>query len=263
VTLAGNAASALRPRARVALGALMLTTAASLAGWLLGAPSLEATAVQAAMTEWGGSRLGVPWSRKADEATPRVARRALRGVVLGLAAAGAVYGLGTYTGAIVAIFPTITGWMILVKALGDALVGAVRDEMLLHGLVVRVVDPPPDRPSARLAAIAACALASAAWALGEAGDHGVPLLRLVFEGLGGASYGALWLLDGGAWLPVSAHAAYRFATRGATFAVAASTAWGGGPGGPFAGGCSVAVAGAIAAVALLAVKRRVPESSTP
>src|SRR5205814_2850469 len=49
-------------RGRATLGGLLLTTAIALTGSLLSAPSLAATAVQAAMAEWGASRLGVAWS---------------------------------------------------------------------------------------------------------------------------------------------------------------------------------------------------------
>jgi hypothetical protein len=251
---------------RAAAGGMLVAAAMALAGAVLGSPSLQASAVQAGMAEWGAMRLGVTWNdpegphaeldwreawRKSWREAPPT--RAVRGALFGLAAAGAAYGLATSTGAVLAILPT-TGGLILLSTSGDALLGSVRDEMLLHGLVLRVIAPPRDRLAPRLAAVAACGLASAAWALGDSGNAGLPLARVAFEALAGGAFGALWLVDHGAWLPVSAHVAWRFATR-ATVVLAAATPWGGGADGLWAGGSAVTAAAVVCAVAVVAAVR--------
>ena len=114
----------------------------------------------------------------------------------------------------------------------------MRDELILHGLTMRVlvtVDAP-------LVKVLACGFVSAAAAYGEAGAS---LRAVCVHGLLGIVFGALWVRDRGAWPAWGAHTAWLFTTsaltQGGIFeAHVASTSWGGGDAGPFGGWAAVA-----------------------
>jgi hypothetical protein len=126
---------------------------------------------------------------------------------------------------------------------------AMRDELLLHGLVVRAlvtVESP-------ILKVLACGLTSAAAAYGELGV--VAPLPIAVQGLLGIVFGALWVRDRGAWPAWGAHTAWLFATsflmQGGIFEarVFAGT-WGGGDYGPLGGTAAVVALLPLAAGAL-------------
>jgi hypothetical protein len=209
-------------------------------------------AIQAALAEWGSHAIGVEWTEEPSRAGGRVVLlRALRGAAAGCFAAGFVACFGVATRAVVGIAPSdpASALATTLDVVG-ALAVAVRDELLLHGVTLRVAS------GARTPlAIAACGAASAAWALGRAGDAGAPLATLAVEGLLGASLGALWRFDKGAWMPVAAHAAWLLVARSAHL-VTAPTAWGGGEMGLFAGWSSAAAMVLVCAIAATIAARR-------
>lgn len=226
--------SELRPRrslpdaARTAMGGVGLTAAVALAGAFLAQRSLAADGVQAVMSEWGATSLGVAWS---DDPTPRAraVRRAVEGVAIGLSSGGLLIGFARITGAVTSVTPllSVVG---LALALVHAGLLAMRDELLLHGLVLRLL-----RGRSAIAGIVVCGAASSAWAFGTAEGDAIPVAVLVAEGLAGAAFGALWIGERGAWRAWGAHAAWVLSTRGAVIARTAASPWGGGNGGILGG----------------------------
>jgi hypothetical protein len=174
-----------------------VTLAVTGAGALLAQTATLAEAVQAFVAEWGATRLGVSWGE-------RPAKRAGVGALGGLAAAALSLTVGRVSGVLppfsLALAPVTVGLGVI-----DAGLVAVRDEMLLRGFVLRLT------VARRLPALTACALASIAWALGSAGEHGAPPVELASQGLAGAWFGALWLRPDGAPLACGAHAAWLLA----------------------------------------------------
>jgi hypothetical protein len=81
-----------------------------------------------------------------------------------------------------------------------AAMGAVRDELLLRGVVVRASRLLPVG-----ATLIACGLAAAAARLGM---DGAVTLALIPEALRGTALGALWIRDRGAWMACGANAAW-------------------------------------------------------
>jgi hypothetical protein len=245
-------------KARTVGWGLVWYAAVSFAGGFFAQHAMAASGIQAALAEWGASRLGVAWSdpgARPDEADDAraVARRAAWGFAAGGIAASLLVTVAVVSGAATLARGRVAVVSTLV-ALLDAAFVAVRDELLLHGLVLRVVGARP-----RWAALGACGLASAAAALG-ASPTGVTAPALVAAALGGVAFGALWLGDRGAWRPVCAHAAWLWVTgslsRGALVDVrAASTAWGGGAAGIEAGWVGVAVVASLALAAAYGLRR--------
>ena len=245
-------------KARTVGWGLAWYAAVCFAGGFFAQHAMAASGIQAALAEWGASRLGVAWSdpgARPEEANDAraVARRAAWGFAAGLVAAALLVAVAVVTRA-----ATLAGGRIaiasIVVALLDAAFVAVRDELLLHGLVLRVVGARP-----RWAALGACGLASAAAALG-ATPTGVTPPALAAAALGGVVFGALWIGDRGAWKAVCAHAAWLWVTaslaRGALVDVrAAKTAWGGGASGIEAGWVGVAVVAALALAAAWGLHR--------
>jgi hypothetical protein len=97
-----------------------------------------------------------------------------------------------------------------VPAIGSLLVGllvaamgAVRDELLLRGVVLRATRLLPVTAS-----LVVCGLAAAAARLGADGSFTVALIP---EALRGAALGALWVRDRGAWMACGASAAWAWA----------------------------------------------------
>jgi hypothetical protein len=245
--------------ARAALGGTLVYAAARFAGAYLDQYAVAAAVVQAVIAEYGAGRLGISWSDPLAPVpqTKDVARRALRGAGMGLAAALVALGvaLGTKAAALAPNRPDVT---VALVNLIPPLALAARDELLLRGVVLRVV--PGQTPS--WMKLVACGLASAAATYGE-GLTVTP--ALLAAGLGGVAYGALWLKDRGAWLAWGAHAAFLWASstlaRGALVDVrAAPNAWGGGD--MWLGaGWSAVVAIAIVCAGALLVTRAAPSKA--
>lgn len=227
-------------------------------GVILSSASMAASVVQALAAEWGGGRLGVVWSDAHGELPSHgaIARRAAIGAALGLAAAGLIAGFAAVTGG--SLIERVTGpvpWSLLGLGLITAGFVAMRDELILHGVVLRALTSVPS-PVARALA---CGVTSGAAALGEAG---VTPQRVVTAALLGTALGALWIRDRGAWMAWAANAALTFAVGtllgGGAFELrVAATSWGGADGGLLGGTAAVLASAAIALVAL-ALCRKIP-----
>ena len=224
---------------RVALWGIAIFAGTRIVALLLESASLPAAVAQAVIAEWGTGRLGVSWSDpKAPIPTSNaIARRAGLGAAIGVVAAGMVVAFLASTQAIMLerVSPHAAG---IIVALVTAGLYAMRDELLLHGLVVRSLVSVPSP----VVKVVACGITSAAAAYGEIGAS-APRAVLV-QGLLGMVFGALWVRDRGAWPAWGAHTAWLFTTsflmQGGIFEsrVAAST-WGGADAGPLGGTAAV------------------------
>lgn len=183
-------------------------------GWTLGAwaamqiarlvlihNTIATLAVQAALAEWTAGKLAIPWS---DPLAPPpsmadVRRRLGAGAAWGAGAGALVVGVAAATrhASIEVATPAVLS---LVLGLAPATLSAVRDELLLRGMVSKIgrslVGP--------LGAIALSGAAAAAVKLG-AGD--VTAVGIAVEGLRGIALAFVWSRDRGAWMAVGANAA--------------------------------------------------------
>jgi Type II CAAX prenyl endopeptidase Rce1-like len=244
---------------RVVAWGLGIYTATRIAAAVLETASLPAAVAQAVIAEWGVGRLGVAWSNPTAEVptTSTIARRAGIGVAVGVVSAAVVVGFLATTRAVILdrASPAMTTALV---ALVSAGLYAMRDELLLHGLVLRAlvtVDAP-------LAKVLACGVTSAAAAYGELG---AAPSTIAVQGLLGIVFGALWVRDRGAWPAWGAHTAWLFATsalmQGGIFeAHVAATPWGGADRGPL-GGYAAVVAVLPLAVGALAGTGRTPRAA--
>lgn len=223
---------------------------------LLETASMPSAVAQAVIAEWGTGRLGVAWSDpKAPMPTAgSMARRAGLGAAIGVVAAGVVVAFLASTQAILVerVSPSTSG---IIVALVTAGLYAMRDELLLHGLVLRALVAVPS-PMFR---VVACGLTSAAAAYGEIGATSPR--AVVVQGLLGLVFGALWVRDRGAWAAWGAHAAWLFTTsflmQGGIFeSRVASSSWGGGDAGPLGGTAAIVALIPIALGALAGSRRR-------
>jgi hypothetical protein len=140
---------------------------------------------------------------------------------------------------------------VLGLGLGAAAVGAWRDELLLHGVVLRALD---GNVSSRLVRVLACGATSAGAALGR--SDATPR-TVAFAALLGVVLGTLWTRDRGAWQPFAASTTLRFATAtllsgGLVQARVADNAWAGAASGLLGGTAAVV---ALVPVAILAIVR--------
>lgn len=170
----------------VALIALVLSVRS-----LLERFAMAALLAQTFAADWGASRLGFAWSdpSAADRATTSaIARRAIRGVGVGLLATVAVVALLAAGGAITFGKGDEGTVSLLVIGFATAALQAARDEILQHGLLLRLLP----REQGDVPKVLACGLTSSAAALGE---HGSTARTVVVAGLFGVVTGALWLHD--------------------------------------------------------------------
>jgi hypothetical protein len=157
-------------------------------------------AAQAAIAEWGASRMGIAWSdRRGASSWPAIGHRVAVGAGLGLVCAMAVVGTSLVARAAVVV-PGEASLGVLIVGLFVASLGAVRDELLLRGVVVRATRLLPVG-----ATLAACGLAAAAARFGSEGKIN---MALVLEALRGVAFGALWIRDRGAWMACAANAVW-------------------------------------------------------
>jgi hypothetical protein len=239
---------------KVAAWGLATFGAARMAAVLIESASMAAAVASAVIAEWGAGRLGVAWSDpEADPPTSAaIAKRALVGAGIGaaVAAEAALFLSSTHA---VALTRTSSGTSVAVVALVTAGLLAMRDELLLHGLVLRTMLGVPRV----LPRMMACALTSAAAAFGDgAGAKGVAV-----QGVLGLVFGALWVRDRGAWMAWGAHTAWLFTTglllSGGLFdAKVMAGDWGGGAAGPLAGSAAVVAVLPFALGALVWATRR-------
>lgn len=241
--------------ARLSFWLLVFYGGAEIAGAILSRNATGAAGVQAVIAELGAGRLRVTWSDPDDKEPTggEMARRVFRGAAIGAAIAALAIALAAVgRGATIAAgrfsVPPIAGGLVV------AALVAVRDELLLRGMVLRVFRP----VLGAAGGVAVCAVLAAAARWGQTGCG--PIEALGAAALG-AAFAGLWLVDRGAFLPVGAHAGLVFTAdtlaRGTLVDVRTSpttpfaTAWGGGDAGLAAG-----LAWAVAAVAAAVVVAR-------
>jgi hypothetical protein len=171
------------------------------AQWLERTPMALAL-VQAALAEWGSGRMGIAWS---DPLAPApspgaIGRRVARGAAAGGAAAVLVMGTALATrGATIENSPPSLE-LLAVGLLASAL-AAIRDELLLRGVVLRV--------ARGLVPTWACLLAcGAAAAAARFGVDGTLTASVAADGLRAIALGALWVHDRGAWMACAANASW-------------------------------------------------------
>jgi len=204
--LAGrDARSALAARMTRATGwGLALAAAEAVIASVLARNTIAVAIFQAAVVEWGTQRAGVAWS--AAIPSTAWARRAATGAACGAAVAAMAVAASLASGT-AAIADGRISPEVLAVGLGMAAVEAVRDELLLRGLVLRTTEGV--LPAA--AGIGACA---AAGACARFGADGHVTAALLFEGLRAGALAALWIRDRGAWLAIGANTGFAW-TAGA------------------------------------------------
>jgi len=249
-----RARSVLASAVRVVAGGAALTTAISLMSAFFAQRSLPIEGAQAVLVEWGATQLGANWSEGPSPSRALIARRVLEGLAIGVAAGGFVLAFAHVTRAITSASLLAPATSIALALLQSTVV-AVRDELLLHGIVLGLLR---GRPIALRLAV--CAAASAAWAFGIAGGDAVSVSLLVVEALGGVAFGALWIAERGAWRACSAHAAWLLATRSVILTRSSGGAWGGDE---LLGGWAGAVALVPVCIALVLWARSKQETSAP
>ncbi len=226
------------PAATAAAG-LAIYALTKVAAALLAQLAMAAFVAQAVIADWGLGRVGVTWSDPAgpEPTAGTISRRAGVGAGVGAAIALLLTSMLALTGG--ALFPRGDApGLAIAYGLVSAGFLAMRDELLLRGLPLRVVH----RIDARPAKLVACAVTSAAAAL-SAPDANVRTVSVA--ALLGAVSGALWLRDRGAWQAWGATAALNFATstllQGVVFdARVARNPWGGADSGLLGGWAAVA-----------------------
>jgi membrane protease YdiL (CAAX protease family) len=234
----------LKERARAVGLGLLFYGAVCFAGAFFAQQKLAAAGIQAALAEWSTGALGIAWSdpRARTPTFAQTATRAIRGALFGLATVALVIALAFVTRAAHVADGALSPAPLLLAIPVPALL-AVRDELLLRGLILRVLST-----TSRAAQLVACGLASIAAALG-ASDAGLTLAQIAVAGLSGVAFGALWQRDRGTWMAWGAHTAWSWgAYLMRSRFDATSTAWGGGDAGLSSGWVAVAVV-AVAAIA--------------
>jgi len=228
-----------RAAVRVALWGLAVYAGTQLVAVVSESMSMASAVGQAILAEWGVGRLGVAWSDPEAKAPTMgaIARRAAAGAGVGLALAAVTVGFLVTTRAVLLdrSHPALAAVLV---ALVTAGLYAMRDELLLHGLVLRVLVG----VKSPLLRAASCGVASAAAAWGDPASASPR--RVMVQGLLGVVFGALWVKDRGAWPAWGAHTAWTFATAlllqgGAFDARTAEGSWGGGAAGPLGGTAAV------------------------
>jgi hypothetical protein len=191
--------------AKVVGWGLVLWAGVQLAAAIFSRNATAAVAVQAVLAEWGAGRIGIPWS---DPSAPvpswnTIGGRAGRGAAMGILAAAVVVGIAllAHSATLVSGPPSVG---LLAVGLVVSVLGAVRDELLLRGVVLRAT-----RGVLPIwGALLVCGAAAAAARFGAEGAMGVVLAG---EAIKGAALGAIWVKDRGAWMAVAANTAWTWA----------------------------------------------------
>jgi hypothetical protein len=191
-----------RQAAKVVGWGLVFWAGVQLAAAIFTRNATAAVAVQAALAEWGAGRIGIPWS---DPGAPApswnaIGARAGRGAAIGVLAAALVVGIAllAHRASLVSSPPSVG---LLAVGLVVSVLGAVRDELLLRGVVLRATQG--SLPVG--ASLVVCGAAAAAARFGVEGAMGIVLAA---EALKGAALGAIWVKDRGAWMAVAANTAW-------------------------------------------------------
>jgi hypothetical protein len=191
-----------REAAKVVGWGLVLWAGVQLAAAIFSKNATAAVAVQAVLAEWGAGFLAIAWSDASAPVPPwnAIGARAGKGAAIGVLAAALVVGVALLAHRASAVSsPPAVG--LLAVGLVVSVLGAVRDELLLRGVVLRAtrgVLP-------TWAALVVCGAAGAAARFGVEGAMGVVLAG---EALKGAALGAIWVKDRGAWMAVAANTAW-------------------------------------------------------
>jgi hypothetical protein len=221
-------------------------------------------ALQSFVADWGAGRVGVAWSdpMAPPEPTTRSLRRALVGAGLGVAVAAVVLVFAGITRA-----ATFSHGNVAPSALGLGLVvalfGAVRDELVLRGVVLRAFRHTLALPMR----IVVCGLVGAAdqvaamndQPLGELVRTPASLVSVASAAFLAVGFALLWLRERGAFAACGAHAAWTWVTTtlvagGLVDGVWSRDAWGGGD---LLGSLATAtVLGALAALAFVRLRPR-------
>jgi hypothetical protein len=195
------------PQLSLVLWGLLLFAGCRFIEVILEAQSMAVSVGQAVLVEWGSARLGIIWTPAGTPATAGlIVKRASFGVAVGSALGLLVFGVVALTRAASISAVSNVAPSVLLIGLVTAALMAWRDELLLHGIVLRVLEPTSISVSGR---IVACGVISAGATLGNAD---VSPQATAVSGLLGMVFGALWLRDGGAWQPWAANTAFRFVT---------------------------------------------------
>ncbi len=195
----------MREAAKVVGWGLVLWAGVQLAALIFTRNATAAVAVQAALAEWGAGRLAIAWSDPNAPAPPwsAIGARAGRGAAMGAAAAALVVVIALVSHhATRASSPPALG--LLAVGLIVSVLAAVRDELLLRGVVLRATNG----PLPTWAAVGVCGAAAAAARFGVEGAVG---LALAGEAIKGIVLGGLWVRDRGAWMAVAANTAWTWA----------------------------------------------------
>jgi hypothetical protein len=190
----------------VVLWGLATFAACETASVLLVRSRIANAAVAAAIAEWGAGRADVTWSdpEAAAPTVATIARRAARGFAWGAAAAALVVAVAAASRS-ATFAPNHPDVAALTAGLVVTLLTAVRDELLLRGVVLRVYGGLEPRLDAQIA----CALAAGAAAIGE---PGASLSHVAVAALAGFILAAIWQRDRGAWMALGANAAWSWGT---------------------------------------------------
>lgn len=263
-TTAGDDDGGLRPD--VAAWGVVLYAGCRAIEIFLEAQSMAAAVGQAVLVEWGSSRLDVNWSDpNAPTTSTVIARRAAIGAAIGLGVAGLVFATLVATRAVTLEAVTHVEASILGLGLLSAGLHAWRDELLFHGLTLRVLGT----SVSPLGRVLACGVTSAGAALGQSDASA----RSVFAALLlGIVFGALWLRDSGgssssgAWQPWAAHTAFQWmlgtlVTGGVVHARLADDTWAGGGAGMLGGTAATVALVPVSVLALLWAARRISPRS--
>jgi hypothetical protein len=242
---------------KIAGWGLAIYAGTRLASVLLEATSMAAAVAQAVIAEWGSGRLGVVWTKQEAGAKEpptggSMARRALFGAGIGAVMAGVTCGVLVATrGAILDhVSPSVS---IVALSLVSAGLYAMRDELVLHGVVLRAIE----RSASPMIRVVACGVTSGAAAIGD----GATARAIAVQSLVGLVAGALWVRDRGAWPAWGLSTGFRFTIdmlfAGGLFnAQIAASAWGGADAGVLGGTAAVLALAPFGAAALAWIARQ-------
>ena len=198
-----TAPSRIADAAKVAGGGLALWAGMQLAGVVLERKVVASALVQAVLAEWAAGHLGIAWSDPlgAAPSSRDVLHRAARGAGYGAAAALAVIAAAVAIRQATATFADSPSFETLGVGLIVSMLAAVRDELILRGVVLRTTRG----LAPRWMALLACGICAAAARHGTDWVIGMPLAA---EALRGMALAALWVHDRGVWMAWAANASW-------------------------------------------------------
>lgn len=243
---------------------LVLFLACRLLEIFLEAQATASAVGQAVLVEWAASRLGVVWTdSKTEQPKAVIAKRMGVGAMLGFGTAAAlIFVLLLSRGASMEAVAAIPLSMIVIGLITAGL-HAWRDELLIHGVALRALGLwDPGDQSGRphdIFRVVACGVTSAGAALGRSDASARTVMVATALGM---IFGSLWVRDRGAWMPWTAHTAFRFTTDtliagGIVQFRLVPGGWSGGDAGLFSGTAAVVALAPMAVLSVLAIVRRI------